>query len=107
MSGCGFLDLACMASGAFAPVFAFINAWAWLGWFLAGLIIGGILGWRPVLAVITLGVGIWLYDRFKPIPEPDFDLPAKDKVPAPKKHKPIVADTSIFDDLMTRLRKKK
>ena len=107
MSGCGLIDLACHAQGALAPFFAFWNAWWPLGLFVCGLIVGGILGWRVVLAVLTLGVGYFLYDRFKPIPEPDFDLPAKDKVPAPKKHKPIVADTSIFDDLMTRLRKKK
>jgi hypothetical protein len=107
MSGCGFLDIACMASGAFAPVFAFINAWAWLGWFVAGAIIGSIIGWRMLLAVLTLGIGIWLYDRFKPIPEPiETDLPKRDRVPAPRK-KPIRADSSIFEDFMNRLGKRK
>jgi hypothetical protein len=106
MSGCGFLDIACMASGAFAPVFAFINAWAWLGWFVAGAIIGSIIGWRMLLAVLTLGIGIWLYDRFKRIPEPiETDLPKRDRVPAPRK--PIKADNSIFEDFMHRLRKRK
>ena len=97
MSGCGLIDLACHAQGALAPFFAFWSAWWPLGLFVCGLIIGGILGWRVVLAVLTLGVGYFLYDRFKPIPETiETDLPKKDRVPAPKKPK------GIFPDLLKR-----
>jgi hypothetical protein len=80
---CGLIDLACHFGGLTAPVFAFINAWAWLGWFVAGLIVGGVLGWRPVLAVLTLGVGYVLYERFKKAPEPDYETGEPE--PAPKK----------------------
>ena len=86
---CGFLDLACMAGSALAPIVAFINAWAWLGWFVAGLLIGGVLGWRPVLAVLTLGIGYWLYDRFRKAPEPDFETGEPTPAPKPKKRKTI------------------
>jgi hypothetical protein len=106
MSGCGF-NIACHIGGAFAPLQAFWAAWWPLGLFVCGLIVGGILGWRVVLAVLTLGVGYFLYDRFKPIPEPiETDLPKRDRVPAPRK-KPIKADNSIFEDFMNRLGKRK
>lgn len=96
---CGLIDLGCHFGTATAPVFAFINAWAWLGWFIAGLIVGGILGWRTVLGVLTVGVGIWLYDRFKATPEPiETDLPPRDRQPPPKKPK------GIFGDLVARKR---
>lgn len=70
---CGFLDVACMAQGALAPLFAFWNAWWPLGLFVCGLIIGGVLGWRVVLAVLTLGIGYFLYDRTRQHAEPDFE----------------------------------
>lgn len=105
---CAILDVGCHVGGFLAPVQAFWAAWWPLGLFVSGLIIGGILGWRVVLAVLTLGVGYFLYDRFKPIPEPiETDLSPRDREPAPKKPKPILADTSIFEDFMTRLRKKR
>ena len=106
MTGCSLIDIGCHVGTALAPVSAFWAAWWPLGLFVLGLIVGGILGWRVVLAVLTLGAGWFLYDRFRPIPEPiETDLPKRDRVPAPRK--PIKADDSIFDDLMTRLRKKK
>lgn len=84
---CG-LDIACHVSGALAPLMTFWAAWWPLGLFIAGLIVGGILGWRVVLAVLTLGIGYMLYDRFKPAPEPtETDLPARDREPAPKPKK--------------------
>ena len=89
---CGLVDLACHFGGFAAPVFAFINAWAWLGWFVAGLIIGGVLGWRVVLAVLTLGVGYFLYDRFKKAPEPDCETGEPE--PKPKKRKTIFGGPS-------------
>jgi hypothetical protein len=105
---CSLLDFGCHVGGFLAPLQAFWATWWPLGLFVSGLIIGGILGWRVVLAVLTLGVGYFLYDRFKPIPEPiETDLSPRDREPAPKKLKPILADTSIFEDFMTRLRKKK
>ena len=108
---CSLLDFGCHVSNFLAPVQAFWAAWWPLGLFVSGLIIGGILGWRVVLAVLTLGVGYFLYDRFKPIPEPDWEtgepLQKVQQLPPKKKPKPILADTSIFEDFMTRLRKKK
>jgi hypothetical protein len=105
---CALLDFGCHVGSFLAPVQAFWATWWPLGLFVSGLIIGGILGWRVVLAVLTLGVGYFLYDRFKPIPEPiETDLSPRDREPAPKKPKPILADTSIFEDFMTRLRKRK
>jgi hypothetical protein len=86
---CGIIDFACHFGSAAAPIFAFINAWAWLGWFVAGLIIGGVLGWRPVLAVLTLGIGYLLYERFKKAPEPDFETGEPDPPAKPKKRKSI------------------
>ena len=93
---CGFLDVSCMFGNATAPIFAFINAWAWLGWFVAGLIIGGILGWRVVLAVLTLGIGYFLYDRFKKADEPAYETGEPEPPPKPKKPK------GIFGDLVAR-----
>ncbi len=106
---CGLIDISCHLGGAFAPVLAFINAWSWLGWFALGAIIGGILGWRMILAIFTLGIGYWLYDRLKPGYEPvETELPPRDREPAPRKRRePIKADTSIFEDFMHRLGKKK
>ncbi len=89
MNACGFLDIACYASSSFAPVWAFINAWAWLGWFVAGLLIGGILGWRPVLAILTIGIGVWLYDRFKKAPEPDYETGEPEPPPVKKRRKTV------------------
>jgi hypothetical protein len=85
---CSLLDLGCHFGSATAPVFAFINAWAWLGWFIAGLIIGGILGWRVVLAVLTLGVGYFLYDRFKKGDEPEYET-GEPTPPVKKRRKTI------------------
>ena len=86
MGGCG-LDVGCMIGGFLAPLQAFWAAWWPLGLFVLGLIVGGILGWRVVLAVLTLGVGFFLYDRFRPVSEPDYGLPAQDVEPAPKPKK--------------------
>jgi hypothetical protein len=83
---CG-LDLACHLGGLIAPLQAFWATWWPLGLFTVGLIIGGVLGWRVVLAVLTLGVGYFLYDKFRPVSEPDYGLPAKDVEPAPKPKK--------------------
>lgn len=106
MSGCGFLDIACMAGGALAPLFAFWdtlvafwNTWWPVFLFDAGMLVGSILGPRIVIALNTIGFGWFLYDRFKPVPEPiETELPAKDKIPAPKKPK----RPTIFDDLLKR-----
>lgn len=89
MQTCG-LDLSCYIAGVTAPFFAFFNTWWPLGLFVLGLIIGGILGWRVVLAVLTLGVGYFLYDKFRPVPEPDYGPPAKDVEPAPKKKRKTI-----------------
>ncbi len=62
---CG-LDLSCYIGSWTQPIVSFWQTWDWLAWFVAGLIIGGILGWRVVLAVLTLGIGYLLYDRMKP-----------------------------------------
>lgn len=87
MTACG-LDLRCYISDAFFPILSFWQSWDWLVWFVFGLIIGGILGWRVVLAVLTLGIGYFLYDRMKKDGEPvETDLPARDREPPPKKPK--------------------
>jgi hypothetical protein len=69
---CG-IDLGCYVAGWFSPVVAFWQAWDWLCWFVAGLIIGGVLGWRVVPAVLALGIGYFLYDRTRRHAEPDYE----------------------------------
>lgn len=87
---CGAIDIACHVGNAmdavFGPVWSFIDTWFPLGTFIAGLIIGGILGWRVVLATLTLGVSWLLYTRFQKGDEPDYETgePAPSK-PARKK----------------------
>lgn len=101
---CGIIDFGCKIGNALAPLQAFWAAWWPLGLFVCGLIIGGILGWRVVLAVLTLGVGYFLYDRFRPVPEPvETELPKKDREPAPKK--PKVMFPGGFEDIFRRGKK--
>ena len=108
---CTLLDFGCHVGSFLAPVQAFWASWWWLGLFDLGLILGAFMGPRIVIALNTIGFGWWLYDRFKPIPEPDWEtgepLQKVQQLPPKKKPKPILADTSIFEDFMTRLRKKK
>lgn len=105
---CSLWDVPCHVGSFLAPVQAFWATWWWLGLFDLGLILGAFMGPRIVIALNTIGFGWWLYDRFKPVPEPiETDLSPRDREPAPKKPKPILADTSIFEDFMTRLRKKR
>jgi hypothetical protein len=85
---CG-LDLACHVGGLIAPLQAFWAAWWPLGLFVLGLIIGGILGWRVVLAVLTLGIGYFLYDKFRPAAEPEYETGEPTPAPKPKKRKTI------------------
>lgn len=70
---CSLIDLACHFGNATAPLVAFWNTWWPLGLFISGLIVGGILGWRVVLAVLTLGIGYFIYERVKNVPEPDYE----------------------------------
>jgi hypothetical protein len=86
---CG-LDFACHVGGLIAPLQAFWATWWPLGLFTVGLIIGGILGWRVVLAVLTLGVGYFLYDKFRPAPEPEYETGEPAPAPKPKKRKTIL-----------------
>lgn len=93
---CELLNFGCHINTATAPLQAFWAAWWPLGLFVCGMIIGGILGWRVVLAVLTLGIGWLLYDRFKPVAEPvETELPPRDREPAPKKKR-----KTIFDELL-------
>lgn len=69
---CG-IDIGCYLAGMFAPVAAFWATWDLLIVFVAGLLIGGMMGWRMVLAIITLGIGYFIYERVKNVPEPDYE----------------------------------
>jgi len=41
--------------------------WLLVGGLLAGMVIGAWLGWKVVLAIVTLGVGLVLFMRPKPV----------------------------------------
>ncbi len=60
---CDTFDLACHFWTITGPVWTFVDTWFPLATFIAGLLIGGALGWRWVLALLTAGVA-WLIYRF-------------------------------------------
>lgn len=94
-----------MVGGALAPLVAFWNAWWWLGLLDIGLLAGAFLGPRMVLAINTVGLGWFLYNRFKPIPEPiETELPKRDREPAPKKPKKVMFPGG-FEDIFNRGKK--
>jgi hypothetical protein len=57
--------------------------------FVAGLIVGGFLGWRIVLAIITLGAGLLIYDRVKKRDDQPAWETGEREQPKPKKRKTI------------------
>jgi len=86
---CGLVDIGCHVSTALAPAAALWAQWDWALAFVAGLIIGGILGWRVILAMLTLGVGYLIYDRMKTAPDPAYETGEPEPAPPPKKRKGI------------------
>jgi hypothetical protein len=62
---CGFLDIACHADSLLAPAWAFLAAWWWVGFGAACMLGGAWMGPRATLAVLTVGIGLLIYDRHR------------------------------------------
>ena len=86
---CSLIDIGCHINTATAPLQAFWAAWWPLGLFVCGMIVGGILGWRVILAMLTLGVGYLIYDWNKKAPDPEYETGEPEPAPKPKKRKGI------------------
>lgn len=107
-----------------------IEAWIaglwWLPYVIWGLLglfalvalakVKELAGWPGVISVLSLGTygyGYWRgktgqsINPIEQLPEDHPDAVVPDRPTPKKKPKPILADTSIFEDFMTRLRKKK
>jgi hypothetical protein len=87
---CSLIDLPCHLSNAAAPIFTFWQTWDLLIVFVAGLLVGGFLGWRIVLAVLTLGIGFFIYERTRKDTDPAFETGEPEPAPKPKKRKTTV-----------------
>lgn len=102
---CGF-DIGCYFEPAVTLWQTIVGIWTvwWpVALFDAGMFVGAILGPKIVLAINTLGGILLVYDRFKPVPEPDYETGEptslqKTQTSPPKKPK------GIFGDLVARKR---
>jgi hypothetical protein len=118
---CGAIDIGCHVAAYFDPLLtfwgsvgAFIKSWWWVAYGAVCMAFGAHMGKARTYTIITGGL-VALGIRYWPqkADEPDWEtgesnMQEMHKSPPPKKKpKPILADTSIFEDFMTRLRKKK
>jgi hypothetical protein len=87
---CSLIDLPCHLANAAAPIFTFWQTWDLLIVFVVGLLVGGFLGWRIVLAILTLGAGLFIYDRVKKRDDDiAFETGEPEPAPKPKKRKTL------------------
>lgn len=85
---CGLTDFGCHVSSYFAPLFAWWGAYDVLVAFIAGLIVGAILGRIGVTILLALAGMFLVWKKIDDSPT-ETDLPAKDREPPPKKRRTI------------------
>ncbi len=87
---CDLLDIGCHFTASLAPLFHWWQTWDVLIALIVGLLIGGFLGWRIVLAVLTLGIGLFIYDRTRPRDtDPAYETGEEEPPPTPKRRKTL------------------
>lgn len=60
---CGLVDIGCHLSAFLAPAWAFVLTWWWIAFGVGCMLLGSWLGPRGTLAVLTIGLGVLIYDR--------------------------------------------
>lgn len=87
---CGLLDVGCHASAFLAPAWAFVLTWWWVAYGAAMLLLGSWMGPRLVLAILTVGIGVLVYDRVRNrADEPDYETGEPPKPVTPKKRRTL------------------
>jgi hypothetical protein len=88
---CGAFDLACHVAAFFAPAWAFVLAWWWIAFGVGCMLLGAWIGPRGTLAILTIGIGLLVYDRTRGRSvDPDYETGEAEAVkPAPKKRKTL------------------
>lgn len=86
---CGALDIGCHVAAFFAPAWAFVLTWWWVAYGAACLLLGAWMGPRATIAVLTIGLGLLVYDRTRRGTEPDYETGEAEPPPKPKKRKTL------------------